>query len=131
LISVKQRDKFHCWVISVSLVLAVGSLVYGWLLSTGTIPKEYDYGSYVVAFWTIIPPIYIWYDWVFLCKDFDTGVLDRVKTTHDLSRAIWVAFVALFTVMFKLNPLGPVVGAPGPPSAQTHSVPAAQTPLQN
>ena len=93
----------------------------GATVSTPITPAEKQFGLWIVALWTIVPPLYFWADWVYLCRPVpkdgraqganQTGVgekdklafLDDVKTMHDFSRNIWLALVAVLTVMFQVK----------------------------
>ena len=106
-----SRNIINRWVVFISIGLAIVSLFLGWQVSTEVTAPNASWGSYIVGFWTIAPPIYFWFDWAYLCEGSDKTTLDQVKTTHDLSRNIWVALVALLTVMFKLKVLGMTASA--------------------
>jgi hypothetical protein len=66
-------------------------------------------GSWLVAFWVLVPPLYFWIDWVGFCSYMgaDDDNRDVAKHTHDLSRNIWLGLIAVLTVLFKISiPLG-------------------------
>lgn len=57
-----------------------------------------------IAFWTLGPPIWFWFEFVFLWRpnprDRRRFDLSEYKQTFDASRNIWVALVGLLTAVF-------------------------------
>jgi hypothetical protein len=69
--------------------------------------KNPDLVAYaIMAFWLMVPPVYLWLDWVIFAGDLDADNRERAKHTHDLARNIWVGLLAILAYAFKL-------GAPG------------------
>lgn len=48
-----------------------------------------------LAFWIFVPPLFFWIDWVFFCNGLQADEREIAKHTHDLSRNIWLALVAI------------------------------------
>lgn len=60
-------------------------------------------GRVLVALWVLGPPVFFWVDWVVFCRDLSKDEKDAAKHTHDLSRNIWLALVAVLAVAFNLT----------------------------
>jgi hypothetical protein len=58
----------------------------------------------ILACWTLLPPVYFWFDWVFLCRDQQQTEREVSKHTHDLSRNIWLGLVAVLAALWKFGP---------------------------
>jgi hypothetical protein len=80
-----------------------------------------------LGLWVIVPPIFFWWDWFLFCDGFDENQRDEVKHTHDLSRNIWVALVAVLLVLYNLDPWrGLTTTVPNPQTAPTNIPPATR-----
>ena len=96
-----------CAVLSLSfpVLLIVLSLGYAFLFYPSH-KQEYNHcllSAGIIAFWTLIPPMWFWYDWRFHFKKEDA----QYKThLHDLGRNIWLALVAVLAYAFGIKPLG-------------------------
>lgn len=64
-------------------------------------------GNYLVGFWVLAPPIFFWIDWVLFCRGMDEKEQEVVIHTHDLSRNIWLALIAILTVLFNIKLVNP------------------------
>jgi hypothetical protein len=64
-----------------------------------------ELGRYLIGFWVIVPPIFFWLDWVWLCSYLAPSAPERevAKHTHDLSRNIWLAVVAILAISFAVE----------------------------
>jgi hypothetical protein len=62
-------------------------------------------GKFLIGFWALVPPLFFWVDWVWLCTYLPAGDPERevAKHTHDLSRNIWLALVGILAVLFALR----------------------------
>jgi len=60
-------------------------------------------GTCVIGFGVLVPPAFFWLDWVVFCRCMTTRERDFTKHTHDLSRNIWLALIAMLTVLFKIK----------------------------
>jgi hypothetical protein len=49
----------------------------------------------LAAVWTLVPPIFLWADWVFFCNNLSEKQLTAVEHTHDLARNIWLGLTAI------------------------------------
>jgi hypothetical protein len=103
------RDKLNLVLGAAGVVFALVSL---WAGMNGSSKWMFDshekLGSYLLAFATLVPPVYFWIDWVWLCS-FMPVKDDRrevAKHTHDLSRNIWIGLLGVLAVLFKLAPVG-------------------------
>jgi hypothetical protein len=61
---------------------------------------------FLIGFWVLITPIFFWVDWVFFCRGLGKDELEVAKHTHDLSRNIWLALVAILAVLFEVKVTG-------------------------
>jgi len=61
----------------------------------------------VLAVWTLIPPMYFWFDWEYLCKNIPKNERDqevaRVTHTHELARNVWLALVVVLAYAFGVK----------------------------
>lgn len=95
-----------CWVLGIlSGVLALLSIAAG--LNWMSFPRlDHDHsGTLLVGLWAVLPPLAFWLDWMVLCSGMDRENRAIVEHTHDLSRNIWLAVVAILTVLFRI-PMG-------------------------
>jgi hypothetical protein len=62
-------------------------------------------GQLLIGFWALVPPLFFWVDWVLLCSYLPPGdpLRDVAKHTHDLSRNIWLALVAVLAILFAVR----------------------------
>jgi len=80
---------------------SIGPSVYGpW--GSGTWTHE-ELGKLLIGFWALGPPLFFWFDWFWLGLYADETEREIAKHTHDLSRNIWIALVAILTVLFAIN----------------------------
>jgi hypothetical protein len=97
-----RREK---WVVPISWLsglLAVGSLMIAGLQRAS--PRFADWFCLsVVGFWVLVPPVWFWFEWYYLCRQLPLGERDRIKHLHDLARNIWLALVAVLVVLFGLD----------------------------
>jgi hypothetical protein len=65
-----------------------------------------ELGSYLLAIAFVVPPVYFWIDWVWLCSFMaaNDGRRGVAKHTHDLARNIWLGLIAILAVLFKISP---------------------------
>jgi len=59
-------------------------------------------GKVLIGFWALVPPVFLWTDWVGF-RPADQNDKENAKHTHDLSRNIWLALVAVLTVLFNIK----------------------------
>ena len=60
-------------------------------------------GKVLVSLWVLVPPVFFWFDWVFFCRNLTEAQKDKAKHTHDLSRNIWLALIAVLAGAFGLT----------------------------
>jgi len=93
-------------------VALVGSLAYaGYIYFSTLADKNYQPDPFliyiVLAAWTLLPPIYLWFDWEFVCKDIPPKDREkaegRVTHTHELVRNVWLALVIVLAYAFKVK----------------------------
>jgi len=62
------------------------------------------YQAMVLAGWTLLPPIWFWYEYFFLFApaylDIESKEFDRLKYGQDLSSKIWLAAVSLLLILY-------------------------------
>jgi hypothetical protein len=100
-----SRNIFNwaCGILSV--LIAVWSLKMGLGEESTLFSLNHKHTGYVLlAFWGLVPPAFFWVDWVFFCRGMTTPDRDIAKHTHDLSRNIWLALIALLAILFGINP---------------------------
>jgi hypothetical protein len=95
---------------------AVGFVLGVWSLKRAVEPTSIfgpwthqQLGYALISFWALVPPLFFWVDWVWLCSYLPADDPERevAKHTHDLNRNIWIALVAILTVLFAVKmPLG-------------------------
>jgi hypothetical protein len=96
------RDEKNQCLTVLSILLALLSLGGGlYFLISGHSGEEL--GKYVVGFWILVPPIYLWWDWVVLCDGMEERDREIAKHTHDLARNIWLGFVAVLAVLYGVK----------------------------
>jgi hypothetical protein len=64
-----------------------------------------ELGKFLIGFWGLVPPLFFWVDWVWLCSYLAPNDPERevAKHTHDLSRNIWIALVAILAILFAVR----------------------------
>lgn len=90
----------------------LGSLVFarwGW-------GKKIEYGgvkvyqAIVLGAWTLLPPIWFWYEYIFLFHEAypsaDKDKLDSFKYQQDLSSKIWLVAVSVLLILYFWKDLG-------------------------
>lgn len=63
-------------------------------------------GYLLIGFWALAPPVFFWIDWVFFCQGLPKAELEIAQHTHDLSRNIWLALLAILAVAFGVKLAG-------------------------
>ena len=94
------RDNINYRLSIVSAIIALSSLMYAIFAGSEALPVV---KFAIVGFWVIVPPVYFWCDWHFLCRDIPQNKVDSVKHIHDLSRNIWVALVVILIALFDID----------------------------
>jgi hypothetical protein len=94
-------------------VLAINNLLHLTLLSqlSQLVEKvgltDEQLGKILIGFWGLAPPLFFWLDWMYFCNYLPAEAEERkiAKQSYDLSRNIWIAFVAILAALFS-NKLG-------------------------
>jgi hypothetical protein len=60
-------------------------------------------GRFLSGFWVVVPPVFFWIDWVVFCRGLSAPDREVAKHTHDLSRNIWLALVAILAAVFGIK----------------------------
>ena len=64
----------------------------------------------VLALWTLLPPIWFWFEYIFLFRDAypsaATDKLERFKYQQDLSSKIWLSAVSALLILYFWKDLG-------------------------
>lgn len=60
-------------------------------------------GRLLIGIWGLVPPIFFWVDWVYLCRHLTKEQSEIAMHTHDLGRNVWLALVAVLAVLFELK----------------------------
>ena len=88
-------------------LFGVLSLVMAWIAASKHGPFTYEQiGKFLVGFWVLAPPVFLWVDWVWFWGGMGADEREAAKHTHDLSRNIWLALVAVLTVLFNIKVMG-------------------------
>jgi hypothetical protein len=103
-----ERDRWTKLSTIYSAVLAIASLFVAVLYSLGCIDVCYwkPIGGVIVGGWAIIPPVWLFYDWVFFRDKVSRLEWDAIKHTHDLVRNLWLGLLGVLTALFGFRPLG-------------------------
>jgi hypothetical protein len=94
------------WVFAIlSALIGAVSLVVGLCVSLKTGPPGLkEYGPFLIGIWILGPPIFFWVDWVCFPNELETDAKrDFAKHTHDLSRNIWLALIAILAYLFGVH----------------------------
>jgi hypothetical protein len=88
----------------------LGGLFAIWSLSHALDPSSTfgpwtheEFGRLLIGFWAVVPPLFFWLDWVLFCPSLSAADREIAKHTHDLSRNIWVALIAVLAVLFAVK----------------------------
>jgi hypothetical protein len=87
-----------------SIPLAVASLIIALVHKQGDSVRT---GHVIVGFWTLVPPLWFWIEWMYLTRGMTPEQLEDIKHTHDLSRNIWLALLAVLIALFGLENFRP------------------------
>jgi hypothetical protein len=86
-----------------SVVAAVLSLIYGLVArqraNTSSALRTIEYA--IVAGWATLPPVFFWLDWVAYGND--PEVRKTAPHGHDLARNIWLGFIIVLAVLYKIK----------------------------
>lgn len=97
------NDKYNNYWTSISAVFASISIALGCLSNWHTFLQGWI-GPTIVGLWTVLPPLYLWVDWVVYADDTkENPGHDFVKHNHDLARNIWLGLVVLLSGLFKVT----------------------------
>jgi len=68
------------------------------------------YQAIVLGAWTLLPPIWFWYEYFFLFRDAfpkaNSDELDQFKYGQDFSSKIWLAAVSVLLILYFSKDLG-------------------------
>jgi hypothetical protein len=96
-----RQTRSRLFAISVVLAIGIALLSFGLAIYHQWTGETHDQlGKWLIAFWGFIPPLVFWGDWVYFCSHLDTAEQNVAKQSYDLSRNIWIAFVAILTFLF-------------------------------
>jgi hypothetical protein len=93
-----NRDSIVRFVMRGSAVLGVLSLLGAYAIQCQW-GKDSVAGLVLVAFWSLAPPLWFFFEWVILCPTLDETEQARIKHSHDLGRNVWVAYVIVVAVV--------------------------------
>lgn len=102
----RYRDSIVKVVAWLSVILAVGSLAWALGVHQGYCHRSASKNYLVVGFWILAPPIWFFLEWFYLCEGLPKDQLEWISHTHDLARNIWLALVAVLTVLLEIQGLG-------------------------
>lgn len=87
-----------------SAILAVGSLAAAFthaVYNPDWFPNWLKYG--IVFFWVLVPPVWLWCEWKWVCYQMSNDDREYLKHFHDLARNVWLALVLVLCVLFKIK----------------------------
>jgi hypothetical protein len=85
------------------LVLAIVSLAAGFCDLAELWDVPVGWARLIVSFWVLVPPVYLWWDWVRYCDDINKYKKADAKHTHNLARNIWLALVIVLIAVFDIE----------------------------
>lgn len=105
----KDMQKLVGWSAAIGLAVSLGLTFIGWGQPVSSNPlKDIQVG--VLVFWTLAPPIWFWYEYVYLFRSAfphaDSDKLNELKTQQDLSSKIWVAATSVLLILYFWKDLG-------------------------
>ena len=98
-----KREDIIEKVAGVSAVAAVASLLVAGVLRFVNPDLATAVGNPIVAAWVLLPPVWFFCEWVFLCDGKNKDELDRIKHLHELARNIWLALVVVLVATFGIE----------------------------
>jgi hypothetical protein len=105
-LNMSRTDKAHPGLFHfVPITLAAASLIYAfWIYPSHK--ENRLWVNIIMAFWSLIPPLYSWLDWRLFGRDMYGDEARYVTHLHDLGRNLWLAMVAVLAYAFGIKPLG-------------------------
>jgi hypothetical protein len=101
-----SRNKANIIASIISALLALASLILGIVHRLCPGALHHYFGPIVVACWVLLPPVWLWFDWVIYSnKVTDSGERDRIKHLHDLTRNIWLGLIVVLAALFDISVL--------------------------
>jgi hypothetical protein len=98
---------FNAVFATLSILFAAGCLIYGMRPVDPNDQKAAEdrktIGTWLVALWVLLPPIFFWVDWCFFRQGLTPQLREDLKHTHELSRNIWIAFIVVLSVLFGVK----------------------------
>lgn len=111
----QKQERFRKWQWTIGTLGTIGlfaSLVlafFGW-------GQKVENGGvkiaqvFVLVFWTLAPPIWFWFEYVFLFRnafsDAHENKLDILKTQQELSSKIWIATASVLLILYFWKDIG-------------------------
>jgi hypothetical protein len=62
-------------------------------------------GAVIVGGWALLPPVWLFADWILFRNDVPQLEREEIRHTHDLVRNSWLGLLAVLAALFELNPL--------------------------
>jgi hypothetical protein len=61
------------------------------------------FGYLLLAFWAIAPPVWFFFEWVYLVDHKLPEEVARISHSHDLGRNVWIAYIAVLASMLGVK----------------------------
>ena len=103
------RQHVAGWFAAIALSLSLGLSFFGWGQKVGSSGVK-TLQVFVLVAWTLGPPIWFWYEYIFLFRDVypnqDKDKLESLKTQQDLSSKIWIAAASVLLILYFWKDIG-------------------------
>ena len=118
----RKQETFPQWqfaagvIGTIALLGSLGLAFFGWNLrvESGGVKLVQ---VFVLAFWTLAPPIWFWFEYVILFRrafpHADEKCLNALKTQQDLSSKIWIATASALLILYFWKNIGGGNSNPG------------------
>jgi hypothetical protein len=83
-------------------LLIVSSAVLAYVIGNLGKDKRLLWGRLLLAAWAILPPIWFWIEWIFLCDGLSPEQREDRKHNQELSRNVWLAMIVLLVVYLRI-----------------------------
>jgi hypothetical protein len=97
-----EREKIVRAVMVGSVVLGVLSLIGAHVIHC-CLGENSAAGYVLVAFWSLAPPLWFFFEWVLLCPALPEAERTRIQHSHDLGRNVWIAYVIVLAVLADIK----------------------------
>ena len=97
------------WFAAIALFLSLVLSLFGWGQKVDARGVKI-LQAFVLVAWTLGPPIWFWYEYIFLFRDVypnqDKDKLESLKSQQDLSSKIWIAAASSLLILYFWKDIG-------------------------